>query len=344
VIVAGAGIIGASIAWRLSQRGAHVLLLDRGRFGMEASTAGAGMLAPGGEVGRASFAADLFCGSAAMYPSFVEELREESGVTIDHSRCGAFELALTEAEIEALTARTVTQSKIGIRSEICEARHIPAELKETSGVAFAFYPDDAIVDPRQIMAALRVVCERRGVEIVEDTAVRAIRSDEKTVRVDERQADAAVIAAGCWSSQIEVPGHVLPRSYPVRGHLLGYDLPPGSLQHIIRHASIYTLQRSTGFTLAGSTMEDVGFDKTVDPAIAGHLHDCAARLLPRLFTQPATSVWTGLRPASESGLVIERMTGSHVWLSYGHLRNGILAAPATAEIVAEEIISSLGRG
>jgi len=45
-IIVGAGVIGASIAWRLSQSGLRVLLLDAARMGGEASSAGAGMLAP----------------------------------------------------------------------------------------------------------------------------------------------------------------------------------------------------------------------------------------------------------------------------------------------------------
>ena len=49
MIVAGAGIIGLSCAWRLSQRGVSVTVFDARNAASEASWAGAGMLAPGGE-------------------------------------------------------------------------------------------------------------------------------------------------------------------------------------------------------------------------------------------------------------------------------------------------------
>src|SRR5882672_8913432 len=49
-IVIGAGIIGSSIAWKLAAAGLRVTLLDARQMGGEASWAGAGMLAPGGEV------------------------------------------------------------------------------------------------------------------------------------------------------------------------------------------------------------------------------------------------------------------------------------------------------
>ena len=67
-IIVGAGIIGASIAWRLSQSGLRVLLLDAARMGGEASSAGAGMLAPGGEIEQPSPWIDLAIESLRCTP------------------------------------------------------------------------------------------------------------------------------------------------------------------------------------------------------------------------------------------------------------------------------------
>ena len=67
-IIVGAGIIGASIAWRLSQSGLRVLLLDAARMGGEASLADAGMLAPGGEIEQPSPWIDLAIESLRCTP------------------------------------------------------------------------------------------------------------------------------------------------------------------------------------------------------------------------------------------------------------------------------------
>ena len=104
-IVAGAGIIGGSIAWRLAQAGLRVLLLDAGRMGEEASWAAAGMLAPGGEFEAPSRLASFALGSLRAYPAFVEELESETGLPIDYRRLGAIEVASSEAEWHALQAR-----------------------------------------------------------------------------------------------------------------------------------------------------------------------------------------------------------------------------------------------
>src|SRR6202022_1252944 len=88
VPIVGAGLIGTSIAWRLSQAGAQVTLFDAGLVGGEASSAGAGMLSPGGEFDRPSVWMNLGIESMRLYPTFVDELRSETNLPIDFRICG----------------------------------------------------------------------------------------------------------------------------------------------------------------------------------------------------------------------------------------------------------------
>src|ERR1700683_1349069 len=100
VIIIGGGIIGGSIAWRLAQAGAAVTLVDAGELGGEASWAGAGMLAPGGEFVTRSRWTAFAQESPALYPAFVAELENESGLRIDYRRCGAIDIARPDGEGE----------------------------------------------------------------------------------------------------------------------------------------------------------------------------------------------------------------------------------------------------
>ena len=320
ILVVGAGIIGSSIAWRLAQAGGSVQLVDAGRMGGEASGAGAGMLAPGGEFVRRSPWIDLALRSLKMYPDFLGELSQESGLPIDYRACGAVETAESSEEWPALRERAAAQRELGIE---CVA-----------GEDAVQYPQDALVDPREVMAALRIACLRSGVSIFENCPETMVDDGDKTV----------VIAAGAWASGIEVRsgGRVLdlPKSYPVKGHLLGYWLPRWSLDPILRRGHTYLLQRSTGYTIAGSNEEKIGFDRTVDSEIAADLHLRAVSLFGYLGGRTPHESWIGFRPATETGeLAIGRVEGSRVWLAYGHFRNGILMAPATAERVAGEILA-----
>jgi len=331
-IIIGAGIIGSAIAWRLAQAGATVTLLDAGPLGGEASWAGAGMLAPGGEISGRTVWTDFALESLALYPAFVRELEDESGVAIDYRQCGAVELASTEADWQELRARRAVQAELGIRAEAVDGGF--------------FYPDDALVDPRDVTRALRSACHPRGVRIREQTRALEVRVSEDRVEVAGSAgvlpAAVAVLAAGAWSGAIPIVrgGERLqiPASFPVRGHLLGYRLEPGSLGPILRRGHTYVMQRSNGFTIAGTSSEQVGFNRQLDPQIVAGIRARAGELLPRLRLAPEPDAWLGFRPATEDFAPrIGRLGDTRVWLAYGHYRNGILLAPATAARVAGEI-------
>lgn len=332
-LVIGAGIIGASIAWRLAQKGLQVVLVDAGRFAGEASSAGAGMLAPGGEVRERSAFSDLLLEGFARYPAFVGELCRESRMAIDFVRCGAWEYALDAQEFSGLRQLAADQVTLGISSRVDER------------AMRVIYPDDAIVDPVQVMDALRAACVKVGVGIVEGMRVERVELSGGGVRAGSMRARTAVISAGAWSSGIAMSdGSPLPAAFPVKGHLIGYELPPGTVGPIRRQGHTYILQRSNGFTIAGSTAEQAGFDKSVSAAICAEIRGRAERLYPLLKQFEPVRAWTGLRPGSNEEPVMKRCGDRPVWLAYGHYRNGILAAPAAAEHVAGEITASLEKG
>jgi len=149
----------------------------------------------------------------------------------------------------------------------------------------------------------------------------------------EYGSDRVIIAAGAWSSTL-FSG--LPHVYPVRGHLLYFEMEPGLLPTIVRSGHTYVFQREAGGMIAGSSMEDAGFDRTVDPAIAADIHQRAAKLVPALADVKPADCWNGLRPATDVGPVVGRFGDTNVWTAYGHFRNGILLAPDTAQIIAAD--------
>jgi glycine oxidase len=322
----------------------RVTLFDAGCMGGEASTAGAGMLAPGGEVQEGSEFADLLVRSLRGYGSFVDELAADSGLPVDYRACGAVEIACTGEELDALNARSLVQRTLGIGSEAMALRDLPPNI--TPGVRGArFYPDDAVVDPAHVMSALRSALVSRGVDLREGCAVERVNRDGRSFRLRDVLAGSVVISAGAWSSQIQIEQADLPRAFPVKGHLVGFDLPAGSLPAIVRRGHTYVLQRSSGFTIAGASTEHAGFDKALDESIVATIEAEAKLLVPGLFGGIERSrAWTGLRPASDSPASISRRwEDSRLWLAYGHYRNGILAAPETAARIAREITSSLGK-
>jgi glycine oxidase len=350
-LVIGGGVIGASIAWRLARENVRVLLLDAGKIGAEASSAAAGMLAPGGEFGRPSPLLDLAIASLGQYDEFVDQVQSDSGLKIDFERKPSLQLALDAGELESLTNRASFHRSVGIPCTVLDRAEINslAPSAASRAIGAVHYLNEAIIDPATLMIALRAACLARGVAIQENSRVVSLASDSDGVRgclADQSvNARCAVLAAGAWSGAINVTldNHplALPRSFPVKGHLLGYRLAPGSLPITIRHGHTYILQRADGFTIAGSSTENAGFDRTIDQEIVSQIAARAAALVPALASHEPESVWIGFRPGADSAPHLGRAGTSRLWLAYGHYRNGILLAPATSAQVFSELQAAL---
>jgi glycine oxidase len=266
-IVIGGGIIGASIAWKLALGGMRVTLVDAGSVGGEASWAGAGMLAPGGEIVSREPWLDLALESMRQYPGFVDDLHAASGITIDYRVCGGIDVAFDADEWQALSSRAEQQRALGIQSIVLDPQSlrdlIPLCDREYAGALL--YRDDTLVDPRDVMRALTIACRAAGVEIREGWRTTALHVSRGSVLVEspaERlHGSAVVLSAGAWSTGIAMSGAALPplpTAFPVKGILTSYQLEPGVLEPILRRGHTYLLQRSTGVMIAGTTSEQVG--------------------------------------------------------------------------------------
>lgn len=190
---------------------ALVTLLEAARLGGEASWAGAGMLAPGGEVTSESPWSRLALDSWRAYGDYVEELENESGEKIDYRVCGAVEPAYSEAEWSELVQRAEHQELMGIPSLTLtpdEAVRRAPPLSPEGLVGARWYPADAIVNPRDVMKALHIALNQRGVAVRENVRVTAMTAEPQAVRLAAGdatiQAEAAVLAAGAWASAIRI--------------------------------------------------------------------------------------------------------------------------------------------
>jgi len=349
-IVIGGGIIGASIAWKLALAGLRVTLVDAGSVGGEASWAGAGMLAPGGEIVSREPWLDLALESMRQYPGFVDDLQAASGVIIDYRVCGGIDVAFDEDEWRALSSRAEQQRALGIQSTTLDRQSlrqlIPLCDREYAGALL--YPDDTLVDPRDVMRALMISCRAAGVEIREGWRVTALHVSRGSVLVEspaeKLRASAAVLSAGAWSTGMAISGAALPplpAAFPVKGILTSYQLNPGALGPILRRGHTYLLQRSTGTMIAGTTSEQVGFNRLVDKESVDGITSRVGELFPWIRRHQPMAAWAGFRPAADSpGPLIHRAADTGLWLAYGHYRNGILLAPVTAQMVSQGIHSS----
>lgn len=350
IAVAGGGVIGLSIAWRLAQLGWEVTVYEKSALASESSWAGAGMLAPGGEIERPSELATLAIESRALYGNFVSELESASGLTVDYQECGGLDVAYTDAEWSDLKARSEAQSSLAITHRRVQPVQISTfwpRIRKEGLVGGIFYPGDAIVNPHELNAALIAACNRAHVVFKERCAVTNVDISDTGALVktqkDHRLFTAAIIAAGAWSSSVLVTNVApLPEAEPIKGHLIGYNQPEQTCNTIVRHRHMYFLQRANGLMIAGASVEHAGFDRDIKPSVVAELVGKAGFVFPHLAETTPSQIWTGLRPGSDR-LQMGQWHSPHLYLAYGHYRNGILLAPVTAERIASAVSANLQR-
>jgi len=346
--VIGGGVIGLSIAWRSATRGLSVAVVDP-RPGKGASWAAAGMLAPAGEAhfGETALTA-LNLEAARAWPRFARELEESSGRSVDYLAAGSLLVAVDASD------RVATDDLLGFHVELgLAARRLSArECRKLEpllspgvrgGTEFA---DDHQVDNRRVVEALLAAGRSEGVSFLEDE-VTGVEIDGGRVAgvvlrsAGRRPAGAVVVAAGCRSGQLDgVPAWVLPPVRPVKGMTLRLQGPthgPGlrrTVRGLVHGRNCYLVPRRDGSVVVGATVEEKGYDLTVQVGAIGDLLDDARRLVPSLDEYALVDTTTGLRPGSPDNAPMVGATGvDGLIVATGHYRNGILLAPITAREV-----------
>jgi glycine/D-amino acid oxidase-like deaminating enzyme len=117
------------------------------------------------------------------------------------------------------------------------------------------------------------------------------------------------------------------------------QVPPGEplpFKTVLFGTEIYIVPRRDGRIVIGATSEDVGFAPgSTAEGVAG-LFDRAIRLCPVLANYPVVEQWWGFRPSTPDELpILGYSADPRLLLATGHYRNGILLAPATAQIIAD---------
>jgi glycine oxidase len=331
VVIIGGGVIGLSLARRLRRDGASVLIVEKSEPAGEATHAAGGMIAHCDPHNPPALAA-LIAASARMYPEFVRELREESFESPDLRSAGTIAFFGKDESPGCAGARTITDDELARIEPLVSLRGRTFLLPESS------------VDPRKLGSALEKTLRHSGVDFVtgspvNEVAVLAGRAAGVRTAKSFYAGDAVVNCAGAWASMIQ-PFGVPTR--PVKGQMVCVVPGPGAhrpgplIQHVVRTPEVYIVPRSDGRILLGSTVEEAGFDKRVDPDTVQRLHQAAANVAPAIGEMRIHEVWAGLRPGSPDDLPILGPTAlPGYFAATGHYRDGILLAPITALVMSQ---------
>jgi glycine oxidase len=350
VIVVGAGVIGACIAYELAKAGAEVVVCDREAAG-QASRASAGMLVPLSEAEGPGPFLELGLESLRLHRPLADELLERTGMDVGYRATGLLRVALTEADEVGVRRRRAWHMDAGFTVPWLDAARArdaePALSRDIQGAAY-YEQEHQVSAPALTQAALRAAADlgatlRMGLNVeglvVSGSTVQGVRVAGERLRAGE-----VVVAAGAWSGAFADLGLAIPVR-PVRGQLVALHTEGSALRHMIYSSGGYLNTKADGLTLVGSTQEEVGFDPRSTAAGVARLLQSVARLTPGLSEATFSHALVGLRPGSPDGLpLIGRLPGwSGISVASGHFRNGILLAPLTGILITDLLRSGKPR-
>ena len=337
VIVVGGGVIGLSIAWRLSGSGSRVTVIERDVSGRGASWAAGGMLSPLAEAEESGPFLAMAAASHQEWPDWAARLEAQSGAEIGLHLNGKTLVAFDQDEAARLRERFDWQSAAGhdVRWLNGEDVFSVEPSVATHVVAGMHLPHDGRVNNRGLVAALREACSRRGVRIREGVEVTKLATSEGQVVgvetvVGPARADLTIVAAGAWTPEL-----VGETARPVKGQMVELAPEGRPVNGVIAAPGAYLIPRDTPYghrIVVGATMEDAGFDLSTSEAAIQELQSAAIRAVPSLASAERTDAWAGLRPGSPDDLPILGPDPLRPGLihAHGHHRNGVLLAPITA--------------
>lgn len=350
VVVIGGGVIGLTIARELLQLGAKVCILERSRCGREASWAGGGILSPLLPWDYPDSVTQLTQLSNRLLPGLTEILRQETGIDPEYRACGM--LVLSDMNNKQGT-QFIGAKDWCARNDFPLKRVYPNEVfpKLTFG-GFAdksalWLSSVAQVRSPRLLQALKRSVELSGGSIIEHTQVTGWRMGQRQVEsviTDRGEYSGAdyIVAAGAWSCEILDKYALKINIYPVRGQMLLFKVETGLLDTVILQNGFYLIPRQDGHILAGSTTEDVGFDKSVTTDARKKLLERAHKFLPALTEKTLVGHWAGLRPGSPENIpVINRHpVFDNLYLNSGHYRYGVTMAPGSAHLLSNMIMNT----
>jgi len=341
-VIAGGGVIGASIALELAEAGLKVGLHDAREPGREASWASAGMISPAPENSGMIPFVPMSLASVALYPEFIRKVEELSGMDVGYRKDGALDVIVDGDAQEELSTVIALQHGVGLKAEALSAERArkmePALTDEMQ--AAIFREDEASLDTRAFTDATLKAAERKGVQIFAGNGAKALWKEGgrcKGLLLEKGKVEAkwTVIAAGCFSARIEGVAPYAP-VFPAKGQMMALRCESVEIRHVLWLEHTYLVPRNDGRIIAGSTIERTGFDHDVTAGGLKKILNEATKLAPGLEKARIEETWAGLRPDSPDHLPIIGPTDvDGLLIATGHFRSGILLAPVTARLIRE---------
>ncbi|GEK46516.1 glycine oxidase ThiO [Bisbaumannia pacifica] len=342
-VIVGGGVIGMMSALQLADAGHEVTLVERQSCGQESSWAGGGIVSPLYPWRYSAPISRLSSWSEGYYPELALRLLEETGVDPEYRQKGLLYLRVDDEARALAWAREVGKPLERVGADFLYDK----EPAAAPGCDEALWMPTlgSIRNPRLVRALRIRLAAMPRVELREQTEVTGLRAAGGRITAVETATgpiagQQIVVCGGAWAADLLAGVGVALAVRPVRGQMILFRAPPGLVKRVVLMDGRYVIPRADGRVLAGSTLEEVGFDQGTTEAARDSLWESATAIVPALAECQVEHHWAGLRPGSPDGVpFIGAAPGfSNLHVNAGHYRNGLVLAPASTRLLVDGLL------
>jgi sarcosine oxidase subunit beta len=319
IVIAGAGAIGASIAYHLALRGARDVVLCDAAGVASGSTA----KAMGGV--RQQFSTEPEVRLAQASISFFEML----GTPLFH-QVGYLFVAATHEGLVRLEERRELQTNLGVPVESVEPSIVPG-LHVDDVVGATMCRTDGVADPVAVTRHLVAEAASRGVELREETDALDVDGDVLVVASGPRSAEVASRRG------VDLPVRPLCRQLLETAPLAG--LPLELPMVIEEETGFHFRRRGERLVLAMVDPEPRwGFEERVDESVIPDRLERLRRRYPPAAGTTIERAWAGLYDMTPDAHPIIGWVAEGVYAACGFSGHGFMQSPAVGEAAAAELL------
>ncbi|MDJ1183811.1 NAD(P)/FAD-dependent oxidoreductase [Roseofilum casamattae] len=349
-LIIGCGVVGATIAYELSSLPNNdITVIDRNPPAQGCTGAALGVMMGVISQKIKGRAWQMRQGSLRRYDSLIAELEKVCDRAIPYNRQGILLLCNSQKQWQQKQKLVETRRSQGWELQAWSVEQIREHCPHlaTENYFGAIYsPQDRQVHPTILTQCLVSAAQQRGVQFHFNEDVQNLHWNDRAITVETLSqnwtSDRLIISAGVGSSFLtqHLPTPLDLR--PVLGQAMTYSgetLGDPDFQPVISGGDIHLVPLGAGDYWVGATVEFPNEEGNVtrDPRLFEEVIQSAIAFCPSLEHLTLTEQWSGLRPRphNQPAPVIQPLPEcNNIWLATGHYRNGVLLAPATAEIIS----------
>ncbi|MCX7378729.1 MAG: FAD-dependent oxidoreductase [Alphaproteobacteria bacterium] len=354
VVVVGAGVFGASVAYHLAREGAEVVVFDRDDAG-RATSAGAGIVCPWLSAREDEGWLPLAYGAGRYYPELVQDLAAEGETDLGYRRVGLLVVPDEAKQLDAVEQRLAVRRQVapemGVVKRVSPQEAVGMFPALRPGQPATHIENAARVNGRLMAAGLLRAAQKRGAvvragspEIVaEGGAAKGVRLGGEVVG-----ADAVVVTAGAWAPALLSPLGVSLRVEPQKGQIVHLRMNGVDTSHwpvLQPMNSFYLLTFDDSRVVIGATREyGSGFDYRVTAAGQKTVLDVALAVAPGLADGELIETRIGFRPMAADELpMIGAVSGvPGLFVGNGLGPSGLTLGPFAGRLLADAVLGRTG--